>query len=57
MTIDQTIRLMATLLISPAALFAQVNQVTNIAPGVYFHEGDIKRHGHCNNGWIVFQDG
>ena len=35
---------------------AEVNQVTNIAPGVYFHEGDLKGHGHCNNGWIVFED-
>lgn len=35
---------------------AQVNQVTNIAPGVYFHEGDLKGHGHCNNGWVVFED-
>ncbi len=38
------------------ASFAQVNQVTNIAPDVYFHEGDIKNNGHCNNGWIVFED-
>src|SRR5437016_3961083 len=35
---------------------AEVNQVTNIAPDVYFHEGDLKGHGHCNNGWIVFAD-
>src|SRR5437773_5844781 len=35
---------------------AQINQVTNIAPDVYFHEGDLKGHGHCNNGWIVFDD-
>ncbi len=35
---------------------AQVNSVTNIAPGVYFHEGDLKGHGHCNNGWVVFED-
>jgi len=35
---------------------AEVNQATNIAPGVYFHEGDLKGHGHCNNGWIVFDD-
>ena len=27
-----------------------------IAPDVYFHEGDIKGHGHCNNGWIIFED-
>src|SRR5438552_18292536 len=35
---------------------AQINQVTNIASDVYFHEGDLKGHGHCNNGWIVFDD-
>jgi len=35
---------------------AEVNQVTNLAPGVYFHEGDLKGHGHCNNGWVVFED-
>src|SRR5881394_2502665 len=35
---------------------AAVNEATNIAPGVYFHEGDLKGHGHCNNGWIVFED-
>jgi glyoxylase-like metal-dependent hydrolase (beta-lactamase superfamily II) len=34
----------------------QVNTVTELAPGVYFHEGDIKGKGHCNNGWIVFDD-
>jgi len=38
----------------PAA--AEVNQAEAIAPGVYFHEGDIGRKGHCNNGWIVFDD-
>ncbi len=35
---------------------AEVNRVENLAPGVYFHEGDLKGHGHCNNGWIVFDD-
>jgi cyclase len=35
---------------------AQVNQVQKIAPDVYFHEGDIKGKGHCNNGWVVFED-
>lgn len=35
---------------------AQVNQVTNLAPGAYFHEGDLRGRGHCNNGWIVFDD-
>jgi cyclase len=33
-----------------------VNKVDPIAPGVYFHQGDIKGQGHCNNGWIVFKD-
>jgi len=36
--------------------FAEVNTVTNLAANVYFHEGDLKGHGHCNNGWIVFED-
>jgi cyclase len=35
---------------------AQVNIVTNLAPNVYFHEGDLKAKGHCNNGWVVFED-
>ena len=37
-------------------LRAEVNKAEQIAPGVYFHEGDIGRKGHCNNGWIVFDD-
>ena len=41
-------------LLGSLALHAEVNQVETLAPGVYFHEGDIKGHGHCNNGWIVF---
>src|SRR5262245_56495204 len=35
---------------------AEVNQVRELPPGVYFHEGDLKGHGHCNNGWIFFAD-
>lgn len=35
---------------------AEVNKVETVAPDVYFHEGDIGRKGHCNNGWIVFKD-
>jgi glyoxylase-like metal-dependent hydrolase (beta-lactamase superfamily II) len=37
-------------------LRGEVNKVEEVAPGVYFHEGDIGRKGHCNNGWIVFAD-
>jgi cyclase len=37
----------------PAA--AQVNEVKEVAPNVYFHQGDIVQ-GHCNNGWVVLQD-
>jgi cyclase len=35
---------------------AQVGEVKKVAPDVYFHEGDIKGKGHCNNGWVVFED-
>ena len=38
-----------------AALLAQNGSVQKIAPDVYFHEGD-RALGHCNNGWIVFDD-
>lgn len=38
----------------PAA--SQVNTVKELASGVYFHEGDLQGSGHCNNGWIVFED-
>jgi len=36
--------------------FAEVNKVETVSKDVYFHEGDIGRKGHCNNGWIVFKD-
>ncbi len=35
---------------------AQVNVVQTVAKDVYFHEGEIKTKGHCNNGWIIFED-
>lgn len=34
---------------------AQVNEVKEVAPDVYFHQGDVVQ-GHCNNGWIVLDD-
>jgi glyoxylase-like metal-dependent hydrolase (beta-lactamase superfamily II) len=36
--------------------WTQINVVQEIAPGVYFHEGDLTNHGHCNNGWVIFKD-
>lgn len=45
-----------TLAIARLPLDAAVNEVTNLSPAVYFHEGDLKGRGHCNNGWIVFDD-
>lgn len=45
-----------TVAFSSILALAQVNVVRTIAPDVYFHEGDISGHGHCNNGWIVFKD-
>jgi glyoxylase-like metal-dependent hydrolase (beta-lactamase superfamily II) len=35
---------------------AQVGQVQEIVPGVYFRQGELEHKGHCNNGWIVFED-
>src|SRR5262245_25722206 len=38
-----------------AAAESQVGKVQKLAPDVYFYEGDIDK-GHCNNGWVVFED-
>ncbi len=35
---------------------AEVGKVQKLAPDVYFYEGDLKGKGHCNNGWIIFDD-
>src|SRR5688572_17737414 len=40
----------------PLMVAAAINEVQTVAPGVYFHEGDLSRHGHCNNGWVIFKD-
>src|SRR5687768_6891349 len=37
-------------------LASQIGTVKELAPGVYFHEGDLVGKGHCNNGWVVFKD-
>lgn len=37
-------------------LFGEIDKTEEIAPGVYFHEGDLAGKGHCNNGWVVFED-
>ena len=34
----------------------EVNRPIQVADDVYFHQGDIEHQGHCNNGWIVFED-
>ncbi len=38
------------------AVHAEVGKPQEVAPGVWFHEGDVARRGHCNNGWIIFRD-
>ena len=40
---------------SLAAQSPTVGKVQQVAPDVYFYEGDIGK-GHCNNGWVVFED-
>jgi glyoxylase-like metal-dependent hydrolase (beta-lactamase superfamily II) len=42
-------------LAAPAAQPSAVGRVQQLAPDVYFYEGDISK-GHCNNGWVVFED-
>jgi glyoxylase-like metal-dependent hydrolase (beta-lactamase superfamily II) len=49
--------LLSTAVFAGAAKAAdEVNQAVPIAKDVYFHQGDIERQGHCNNGWIIFKD-
>lgn len=50
-------KLFALLLcLSAAAALAEIDKAEKIADDVYFHEGDLKGKGHCNNGWIVLAD-
>jgi glyoxylase-like metal-dependent hydrolase (beta-lactamase superfamily II) len=37
------------------AIAREVGKVDTLAPDIYFHEGNIAV-GHCNNGWVVFED-
>jgi cyclase len=39
-----------------ASASAQINEVQTVAPNVFFHQGEITKKGHCNNGWIIFED-
>ena len=39
----------------PSAQTSLVGRVQQLAPDVYFYEGDIDK-GHCNNGWVVLED-
>lgn len=41
--------------ILPALPPAEVGKVDQVAEGVYFHQGNLLQ-GHCNNGWIIFED-
>jgi glyoxylase-like metal-dependent hydrolase (beta-lactamase superfamily II) len=36
--------------------YAQVGEVKTVAPNVFFHQGDLARRGHCNTGFVVFDD-
>ena len=42
--------------IAQREMTSQINAVKELAPGVYFHEGDLRGKGHCNNGWVIFDD-
>jgi cyclase len=43
------------LLSAPSPQTSAVGRVQQLAPDVYFYEGDISK-GHCNNGWVIFED-
>ncbi|MBI3695200.1 MAG: MBL fold metallo-hydrolase [Acidobacteria bacterium] len=47
---------LAALALFVAGTEAQPNTVKQIAPGVWFREGDLKNQGHCNNIIIEMQD-
>lgn len=48
--------LTASALLLTTDAFAQVNEVQTVAPNVFFHQGEITKKGHCNNGWIILDD-
>ncbi len=48
--------LTASALLLTSDAFAQVNEVQTVAPNVFFHQGEITKKGHCNNGWIILDD-
>jgi glyoxylase-like metal-dependent hydrolase (beta-lactamase superfamily II) len=33
-----------------------IGKVDPVSPDVYFHEANLLLQGHCNNGWVVFED-
>ncbi len=43
-------------LVHERSVARQINTVKELTPGVYFHEGDLRGKGHCNNGWVIFDD-
>jgi cyclase len=45
----------AAIVTAVAAQSPTVGKVQQLAPDVYFYEGDIGK-GHCNNGWVIFED-
>lgn len=49
-------RLASLVFLFALACRAEINQVEKVAEDVYFHEGALKPSGHCNNGWIIFED-
>lgn len=56
LTVYLSITTVAVVLVSQRHAAGQLNTVKEVAPGVYFHEGDLRGKGHCNNGWVIFND-
>ena len=45
------------LLTAATPLLGDVGEPREVAPGVWFHEGDLVRRAHSNSGWIALKDG
>lgn len=55
-TLFPAIAIAALLGLAASSARAEVNEVQKVADDIYFHEGELKPSGHCNNGWIIFED-
>lgn len=56
MKLKKPLLLLSSFILLACAATAQEGKVVEIAPGVYFRQGELEHKGHCNNAWIIFED-